>query len=279
MGRPPVPGQWWEELGRVVLTAAEPADWNDSGAFPGLIDALLLGGEGPQLDLLVRDGDLRRERPELLEDLACGVRPVSQSLYNGGLFGEPRRRRQVLAGARRSTPGWTAPYGMVTHLLQTTDEAQLRPAVAAVDFPDLVVHALSTLGTKLTPAEQLRGLLSPHHHTGSAGLGPVLDTTELSAEVVEIARQAIAAEDGASVLRTATDKAESSTLLIEELAQLDSGKRRGGGKGKRSYGAADFVNSRTELDWAALSAVYAQQPYTRKTGSPGMGVGVVGQSW
>jgi hypothetical protein len=261
----------------VLLRAGDPGDWaalfdrmGDELA-PALhtvlsdacLEAAIATRRPAYLNMVVNRGHIR-DRPDLVERLASGDHPVSQMAYSYVLT-EPRLRRRLLAAARPATLAWTEPDGLVSWLLGRSDLTELRPAVVCA-FPDLVRHALITLGPKLAGAEQLRGLLSLYVHAGPAEVLAAVQSAELSADVVKVAREAAGAADGERRLRAAAEEAESTAVLIDELYRVESGKRRprGGGAKGALLSAADLVNARTDLDWSALLAAHTTRPFSKE---------------
>ncbi|MEO3817519.1 hypothetical protein [Plantactinospora sp. B24E8] len=181
-----------------------------------------------------------------------------------------RQSRAVFAAADPAVPGWTAPEGPVPALLAhtdpalfrtRTDPALLRAAVVSL-FPDLVRQVISVVGTDLTPAEQLRALLSLHDSAGPDAVAAVLAEDRLAPEVADLAREALAGPDGRRRLASATEAAESTRALVDDLRQRESGRKVPGQR--RNHSATELVAARTELDWELLHAEYVRQPFRRE---------------
>lgn len=226
----------------------------DSDVRSALSDNAVLVGAYPQLvGELIGRGSLVPARNAFLHRLPPG-----------------RQSRAVFATADPAVPGWTAPEGPVSALLAHTDPALFRtrtdPALlrAAVvsPFPDLVRQVISEVGTDLTPAEQLRALLSLHDSAGPDAVAAVLAGDRLAPEVADLAREALAGPDGRRRLASATEAAESTRALVDDLRRRESGRKDPGQR--LNHPATDLVAARTELDWELLHAEYVRQPFRRE---------------
>ncbi|MEE6259188.1 hypothetical protein [Plantactinospora sonchi] len=199
--------------------------------------------------------------PQVVGDLVGRDSPVLARNVFLHRLSHARQRRAILAAADPTVPGWTAPDGVVTALLAHTDPALLRTAVVAA-FPDLLHRVISTVGPDLSTAEQLRALLSLHDSVGPDAVAAVLAGDRLAPEVADLARAALAAPDGRARLASATEAAESTRALLDELRHRESGRKVPGQHRNRS--AAELVAARTELDWDLLHTEYVRQPFRRE---------------
>ncbi|GAA2213762.1 hypothetical protein GCM10009850_092250 [Nonomuraea monospora] len=205
---------------------------------------MLASGEPAQLGLLATNQRLLSDRPDLRDRLAAtGCAPVARvilGLEHARQAAWPlRARRRVLDCAGGA--GWVGPEGVATALLATSDPGRLRAAVGC-PVAGVARGVLVSVGGGLTRAEQLRGLLTVHDHDGGPVALRLLDGASwLRPVVAEVVRDVLAAGD-AGALRKATEVAEGTDGLVEEL--LD------GGSAERE----ELLGLRDEVDWGLVAA-------------------------
>ncbi|MDH6115027.1 hypothetical protein P3T36_007316 [Kitasatospora sp. MAP12-15] len=155
-------------------------------------------------------------------------------------------RAAVLAGADPTDPAWRVPGGLVAELLGASGGEVLLPALRA-PFPELVTHALGTLGATLTLPLVLLSCRVVLAHGGRDSLCALAELIEREEELghpglATLLRRALADPDPAAVL--AADP--SSTDRVVHLV--------------RRYPARLPAVGGAAMDWARVCAEHRRLP-------------------
>ncbi|MGW0436365.1 hypothetical protein ACWDV4_27925 [Micromonospora sp. NPDC003197] len=240
-----------QPLGRVLRGGQE---------LPGdLVEAVLRTGEPDLLQELYDNPDRKSAHREHWDRWSAADRPVVAWLWYD--HSDLAQRRNILAAADPGTPGWTEWSGLVTHLLKSADIEQLRPAVVC-RFPDLIEHVLRTCHAELSRADQLRAILALRDCGVLGAALSWLETLALHPDAIELARQTVTTDEGATRLRslvTATpEKVQDTSDLAEELHQLPS---KLSNRDTRKQ-AEQKVRRRNQWDWEILRAAHTVRPFS-----------------
>ena len=251
--------QPWQRQVSAIPDLLVPVLRSDTALPDELLETVLGSGRGELIQaLLIRVDATAAADAQLRHRLAStGIARVAQHALQRrwGL----RDQRTIFASARADDNDWVGPEGIVAQVLDLSRVEQLRPVVVS-PFPVLVRHALGKVGGQLTPAEQLRGLLTIATEEGPQALHDLLNRQTLAEQVASDTTRILAANRCAAAKAGNTAaKANVVCALAALVAEAES--TAGAIRELREGHDPAQLSWRDDLDWELIGSVHEREPF------------------